>query len=226
MASTGEINVGTQERMLSAGAGLLLALYGAKRMRLGSLLLAGAGVMLLKRAVSGHCDLYEMLGRSSAGDGAAPEAYFERGVHVDERFTINRPAAELYAYWRELKNLPTFMRHLESVTPLDDKRSQWVARGPLGVSVKWDAEIINDQEGKVIAWRSLGGAEVDNAGSVRFEEADGGGTEVSVTIEYIPPAGQVGSWLAKLFGGDAAQLVREDVRRFKEIMEMGARARS
>jgi len=219
----GAINVNSHERLLSAGAGLLLTLYGLKRMRLGSIVLAAGGVMLLKRAMTGHCDLYAALGLNSVqGDGAAPEEYFERGIHVEESFTINKPASELYAFWHKFENLPKFMRHLESVQALDDKRSHWVARGPMGVSVKWDAEVINDEPNEKIAWRSLAGADVDNAGSVSFMSAPGDrGTEVSVTMDYIPPAGKVGSLAAKLFGKDANQIVREDLRRFKQLMETG-----
>jgi len=219
----GAINVNSQERLLSAGAGLLLTLYGLKRMRLGSILLAAGGVMLLKRATTGHCDLYAALGLNSVqGDGAAPEEYFERGIHVEESFTINKPAAELYGFWRKFENLPKFMRHLESVQTLDGKRSHWVARGPMGMSVKWEAEIINDEPNELIAWRSLAGADVDNAGSVSFKSAPGDrGTEVSVTMDYIPPAGKAGSLIAKLFCKDANQIVREDLRRFKQLMETG-----
>ena len=136
--------------------------------------------------------------------------------------TVDRPAAELYAYWRNFENLPQFMRHLESVRCDDGRRSHWVVRGPAGVSIEWDAEIINDEPNALIAWRSLGGADVDSAGSVRFLQAPGGrGTEVRVVLNYIPPAGRVGSAFAKLFGKAPEQTIREDLRRFKQFMESG-----
>jgi len=104
----GAINVNSHERLLSAGAGLLLTLYGLKRMRLGSIVLAAGGVMLLKRAMTGHCDLYAALGLNSVqGDGAAPEEYFERGIHVEESFTINKPAADLYNFWHRFEISPS-----------------------------------------------------------------------------------------------------------------------
>jgi uncharacterized membrane protein len=116
------------------------------------------------------------------------------------------------------------MRHLESVTSLDSdcRRTRWVAKGPAGISIQWEAEVINEEPDRLIAWRSLGGSEVDNAGSVRFIDAPGDrGTIVRVNIDYIPPAGRVGSWVAKLFGKDADQMIRDDLRRFKQLMETG-----
>jgi uncharacterized membrane protein len=116
------------------------------------------------------------------------------------------------------------MDHLESVTVQDDKRSHWVAKAPAGTTVEWDAEIINEKENELIAWRSLDGADVDNAGSVRFSEATGGrGTVVKVSLEYDPPAGIIGSLIAKLFGEEPSQQVQEDLHRFKQVMETGER---
>jgi len=224
-----QINVSHEERWVSAGVGALLALYGLKRMRLGSILIGAGGVMLLQRALTGHCDLYEMFGVNTAGpsDAAQPQEYFDRGIHVKESFTIDRPAEELYNFWHKFENLPRFMKHLKSVTTLDDKRSHWVAQGPAGMNVEWYAEIINDEPNRLIAWKSLAGADVDNAGSVRFLPAESGsGTEVSVTLDYIPPAGRAGAWIAKLFGHDADQMIREDLRSFKALMERGEVAKA
>jgi uncharacterized membrane protein len=228
-----QINVGHEERWISAGVGALLAMYGLKRMRLGSILLGAGGVMLLQRAITGHCDLYQMFGMNTAdgahgeGAGARPEEYFDRGIHVKESFVIDRPAEELYNFWHNFENLPRFMKHLKSVKTLDDKRSHWVVEGPAGMNVEWYAEIINDEPNRVIAWRSLGGADVDNAGSVRFIPAQSGnGTEVSVTLDYIPPAGRAGAWMAKIFGHDADQMVREDLRGFKVLMKSGEVAKA
>ena len=112
--------------------------------------------------------------------------------------TINRTPWDLYQFWRNFENLPRFMKHLKSVKVLDEKRSHWVAKAPAGRTVEWDAEIINDEPNALIAWRSLGGADVDNAGSVRFVPGpEGRGTEVRVVIDYIPPAGRVGKWVAE-----------------------------
>ena len=225
----GEINISPIERKISGVAGAALVVLGIRRRSLGGVALAVLGGVLVDRAVSGHCPAYAALGidtspdqEAPGGTGADPQKYFDRGIHVEQSFTINKSPEELYRYWRQLDNLPTFMKHLDAVTVLDDRKSHWVIDGPAGTKAEWDAEIINDEPNALIAWRSLGGAEVDNAGSVRFVPAPAGrGTEVRVVIDYIPPAGQVGRWVAKLFGKDPDQQIKEDLRRFKNMMEAG-----
>jgi uncharacterized membrane protein len=136
--------------------------------------------------------------------------------------TVNKPIAEVFAYWRSLENLPNFMEHLESVTVLDNRRSHWKAKAPAGTSVEWDAEIVEERENEMISWRSMPGAVVPNAGTVRFKEAPGGqGTEVHVVMEYHIPGGTVGSVVAKLFREEPDQQVRDDLRHFKQVMETG-----
>jgi uncharacterized membrane protein len=136
--------------------------------------------------------------------------------------TIRRPPDEVYAYWRDFTNLPNFMFHLEDVEVTGPTTSRWVARAPLGTSVQWEAEIVEDREGEVIAWRSTAEATVPNSGSVRFARAPGDqGTEVAVEIRYDPPGGKVGELIAKLFGEEPRQQVRDDLRRFKQVMETG-----
>jgi uncharacterized membrane protein len=143
-------------------------------------------------------------------------------TELHRTMTINRPRQELYAFWRQLDNLPRFMDHLESVTVQDDRRSHWVAKAPAGRTVEWDAEITVDEPGEVLAWHSLDGADVPNGGKVRFIEAPPGrGTEVHVLIHYELPAGPAGKVVAKLFGEEPDQQVREDLRRFKRVMETG-----
>jgi uncharacterized membrane protein len=145
-----------------------------------------------------------------------------RGVHVEESFTINRRADELYAFWRKFDQLPAFMRHLVRVTPLDDRRSHWVARAPAGRTVEWDAEIINEIPNELIGWRTVDGADVVSAGSVHFKPAPGyRGTEVRVQLQYAPPAGKVGARIAWLFGHEPSQTIKEDLRRFKQLIEAG-----
>jgi uncharacterized membrane protein len=140
--------------------------------------------------------------------------------------TVNRPTEEVYAYWRDLERLPTFMWHLESVRTNGNGRSHWVAKGPRS-RVEWDAELVEDRPGERIAWRSLPGATVDNRGSVVFRPAPGGrGTEVALELEYSPPGGRLGGTVAKLFGEDPTQQVRDDLRRFKQVVETGEVIRS
>ncbi len=141
---------------------------------------------------------------------------------VRHAVTVNRSASELYAFWRDFENLPVFMRHLESVTTLDGGRSHWATRGPGGVMVEWDAEIVADVPGELIAWQSLPGADVKNAGTVRFIPVPAGrGTEVHVELDYSPPAGSLGTVVAKLFRAEPGQQVRDDLKAFKSVMEAG-----
>jgi uncharacterized membrane protein len=145
-----------------------------------------------------------------------------RPVRIEKVVAIDRTAHELYAFWRQIENLPRFMRHLESVRVVGQTRSHWTAHGPAGSRVEWDAEIVDDRPGELIAWRSLPGADLDNAGSVRFERAPGGrGTFVRVRMEYNPPGGFFGASVAKLLGEDPDTQVQRDLYRFKQVMETG-----
>jgi uncharacterized membrane protein len=144
-------------------------------------------------------------------------------VDVEKFVTINRPAEECYLFWRNFQNFPRFMEHLESIQLLDDRRSHWKAKGPAGATVEWDAELTVDQPGKLLAWHSIEGADIDNGGTVSFERAPGGrGTIVRVQMQYKPPGGQAGALVAKLlFGEEPAQQIDDDLRRFKQLIETG-----
>ena len=142
-------------------------------------------------------------------------------IDVKKSVIINKSPEELYRFWRNFENLPRFMNHIESVKNLDEKRSHWVAKAPLGTTVEWDAEIIDEKESKSIVWRSLKNADVDNTGSVAFTSANGSGTEVKVTMKYEPPGGAVGATIAKFFGENPEQQLEEDLNRFKQVMETG-----
>lgn len=143
-------------------------------------------------------------------------------LQVQESLAINQAPEACYQFWRDLARLPTFMQHLESVTVIDDKRSHWCATGPAGRSVEWDAEITDDQPGRLLAWRSAPGADVDNQGEVRFDPAPGGkGTLLQVRMQYRPPAGRAGALVARLLGEEPSIQVRQDLRRFKQLLETG-----
>jgi uncharacterized membrane protein len=143
-------------------------------------------------------------------------------IHVVKSITINRPVEELYSFWRNFQNLPRFMKHLVSVQVSGDKRSRWVAKGPAGSTVEWDAEIFEDRPNELIAWRSLEGSDVDSAGTVRFERGPGGrGTVVRVNLQYRPPAGLIGRRVSELFGEGPEWQIKDDLRRFKQVMEAG-----
>jgi uncharacterized membrane protein len=165
----------------------------------------------------------QAIGRNSARDRVSPVASLGRGegLRVEQTVRIARPAEELYRFWRQLENLPRFMDHLESVRVLDERHSHWVARGPAGSRVEWDAEIHNEIPGQLLAWRSLPASEVDHAGSVHFEPDIGDFTLVRVILRYDPPAGRLGAGVARLFGEDADTQVADDLRRFKQVMEAG-----
>lgn len=146
-----------------------------------------------------------------------------RGVNVVESVTIERSLEELYRFWRNLENLPTFMRHLASVERLTDTLSRWRVKGPAGTTLEWDAEIYNDVPNKLVAWRSLEGSDVVSVGSVNFDRA-AERTRVTVSLQYNPPLGRVGAAVARWFGADAATEIRDDLRRFKTMVESGTPA--
>jgi uncharacterized membrane protein len=136
--------------------------------------------------------------------------------------TINRSPEEVYQFWRNFQNLPRFMNHLESVQITNEKQSHWTARGPAGTTVEWDAEIIEDIPNQLIAWRSTEGSDIENSGSVRFAPAPGGrGTRVTAEIQYAPPGGAIGVGIAKLFGEEPKQQMKDDLYLFKQVIETG-----
>jgi uncharacterized membrane protein len=148
-------------------------------------------------------------------------------IRAQRTLTISRPADELYRFWRNFEQLPQIMNHVKSVKNLDEKRSHWVVRGPANMNVEWDAEIIEDRPGQLIRWQSLPGATVDNSGSVQFQPARGNrGTVLRAEVVYNPPAGLLGSTVAKLFGEDPEKQLAFDLMRFKQLMETGEIART
>ena len=202
---------GRAAALVGGGALALLGLSKAKS-PLGPPLALGAAY-LLYRGMAGHDPIAHALNLRSGGDGR---------ILVERTVTVNRPAADLYGAWRNIENLPRIMSHLSSVTPLGDGRSRWVAQGPLGTPVEWEAELVADRPSELIAWRSLPGSTIANDGLVRFRSAPAGrGTEVAVRLAYAPPAGSAGVAVAALFGDAPDQEVREDLRRFKQVMEAG-----
>jgi uncharacterized membrane protein len=218
-------NVSEPERLASVIAGGALVAYGVQKRTWGGAALATLGGALAYRGITGHCPTYQALGVTTnrRGKGRGASVPYELGVRVDASIAINKPREELYSFWRNLENLPRFMCHLEAVKEIDNKHSHWVAKAPAGRSVQWRAEIINEARNERIAWRSLPGSEVDNAGSVRFIPApDGQGTIVQVALQYNPLGGIVGAMFAKLFGEEPSQQIGEDLQRFKALMETGA----
>ena len=226
-AGRSSINMGPAERWLSMLAGGALVAYGlTRRSRLRTPAALG-GAALLYRGATGHCDVYQALGVDRGkGTGAAADRGSDTrqrlggpaGVHVEASVTIRRPIAEVYRFWRNFENLPTFMEHLEEVAVREAGISHWVARGPAGMRVEWDARIINEVDNKVIGWQSLQGSMISTAGSVNFTETPLG-TTVRVHFQYDPPGGKLGDAVARLFGEDPNRTVQEDLERLKRMLE-------
>lgn len=217
-----EVNVGRTERWISGAAGATLVAYGLARRRFRRVLLP-VGIGLLHRALTGRSEINRVLRRNSAlNEGRiSPVASLDRGEgrKIEQTVTIHRPRGELFRFWRQLDNLPRFMDNLESVTVLDSRRSHWVAKGPVGTRVEWDAEVHNEIEDELIAWRSLPGADVDQAGSVHFSTTPDGLTDVRVVMRYSAPGGRVGDVVAHILGDDPERQVADDLRRLKQVME-------
>ncbi len=213
-----QINVGEPERKASRIGGGLLALYGVTRFSMGGLALAALGGVLYYRGKTGHCPAYEAMGINTA-------ATFQKlqSVRISEAVTVNRPCEEVYAFWRDLENLPRFMEHISSVEGLDQTRSRWNAPVPGGLgTVTWIARISEERPPEYLAWRSEPDADIQNDGSVFFRDlGEGRGTEVHATIEYRPPAGKPGALAAKLLNPIFSRLIKEDIRRFKSLVETG-----
>ncbi len=224
--ATADVNVGDVERWASALGGAALAAYGIKQWSeersVPGAMVTAAAAALIARGATGRCPIYAATGIDTADADTRAALGGGRGVNVEEATTINRRPEELYAAWRDFEQLPRFMSHLVSVHRLDQRRSHWKAKAPAGRVVEWDAEIINDVPNELIAWRTLANADVVSAGSVRFRRADNGhGTELRVRLQYEPPAGKVGSFVAWLLGNEPSQQIREDLRRFKQLLEAG-----
>jgi uncharacterized membrane protein len=223
---TSEMNIADVERWVGAIGGAALAAFGLKHLKeersVAGAVMAAAGTGLIYRSAVGRWPVYEAAGINTADDRRDTRVALAgaRGVHVEEAVTISRPAAELYEVWRDFSALPRFMDHLVSVQPFGNGRSRWVARAPAGRTVEWDAEVIRDIPGELLSWRTLPGARVVSAGSVWFRTARRG-TEVKVHLQYDPPAGKAGAAVAWLLGHEPSQTIREDLRRFKQLMETG-----
>jgi uncharacterized membrane protein len=209
------VNIGDNERILSALAGSLLLYATAKKNTVNTLLLLGGGY-LLYRAVSGHCAVRQALG---ARGGHREEA--EPGeIKVRIQLVVNRPRGEVYSFWRHLENLPLFMRHLEHVDELNAKTSAWKLKLPGGTGdIRWEARIVKEEEGKEFSWHSVAGAPIENTGKINFADTPAQGTRVDVMIAYRHPEGIISEGMAQLMTQAFRAKVEEDVRRFKQYIE-------
>lgn len=211
------MNVSDSERVASAFAGAALAVAALARGGLAKWPLVALGAALVHRGWTGHCAWYQHLQRDRHHPATGVPG--NSGIKVEAAVEIDCPPDALYRFWRDLEELPRVMRHVRSVEQLSHRQSHWTVQGPAGARVEWDAEIINAEEGRLIAWQSLPGAQVRNAGSVWFETARSGATRVKVAFEYDPPAGAVGAAIAKLLGANPQKDLEEDLAQFKQFAE-------
>ncbi len=210
-------NIADTERMgaLITGGALVLAGLSQRSLRGALLAIAGGGLVYHGAA-----------GQKSLQSTVTEAVNTHKKIRVEKTVTIqNKSPEELYRFWHNFENLPSFMKHLKSVTVIDERRSHWVANAPVG-NVEWDAEIITDQENQLISWASVEGAgiesAIENSGFVRFQSAGKGrGTEVKVVIEYSLPGGGLATAIAKVFGESPEQQIGDDLSRFKMLMETG-----
>ncbi|HEY0754728.1 MAG TPA: SRPBCC family protein [Ktedonobacteraceae bacterium] len=218
------VNMHAVERLLSGIGGATLTTYGLSRRDWPGLAFALAGGALAYRGISGHSYVYQGLRIDTSKQMLSPGASiaYQQGIRAEKAMTIERAPQELYHFWRHLENLPRFLENVKEVQILDETHSHWRVQAPAGKEVEWDAEIITDKENELLAWRSLPGSSIANAGSVHFMPAPGGrGTVVKVVMEYVPPAGRLGKLVAILSGTEPEQQAQEALRHFKEIMEAG-----
>ena len=176
----------------------------------------------LDKALESDAPLTAAVHQRDVAHEAAEERSWHEAALVGRTITVNRPRAEVYAFWRDFKNLERFMENIERVDIGDDRRSHWVVSAPGGKTVEWDSRITRDEPDRLIAWESLDGADIKNTGQIEFRDAPPGrGTEVTATIVYDPPGGDLGKLIAKLFQKEPKVQARRDLRRFKQLMETG-----
>ena len=186
-------------------------------------MLAVLGGGLIYRGLSGHCGAYQALKIDTAGKHRSEaDEHVHNGRLITQSMIVDRPAQELYDFWKDIENAPRFMGNIKKVIKTGPNTSHWVSDGPFGKTFEWDSEEINTVPGHLIAWKSLPGSDVTQAGAVRFEPATGGrGTKVTIEVNYEPPAGILGVAVAKMIGQDPNAMTKENLRRFKQLMETG-----
>lgn len=213
--STSSDNPSDAERLGSLILGGALVLTGLSQRSVVRSLLTVSGGSLVYHSIMGDKNLQNKLIETTG--------LVTNSIRVEKTVTIQtKSPEELYTFWRNFENLPTFMKNLQSVRIINETRSHWVAKSPLGNSIEWDAEMLIDRPNELITWASAPGADLDNSGSVRFTPAyPGRGTEVKLVLEYSPPGGAITDAIAKLFNESPKQQIVEDLRHFKMLMETG-----
>jgi uncharacterized membrane protein len=207
-----KVNMGNTERVISAIAGSLILYKITQKHKADSLLLL-AGGYLLYRATTGHCPVHSLLGKGRGADHA-------RNVNVRASVLVSRPRAEVYAFWRKLENLPLFMKHLESVDEIDEFTSAWKVKVPGGLGhIRWEAEIVKEEEGSELSWQSVPGASIRNAGKINFSDTPAQGTRIDALISYQAPMGKFGETVSRLLTPLFSEMIEKDILDFKHFIE-------
>jgi len=213
-------NVADTERAVSAISGALIALYGLAKRNGATPVLLFLGGVLISRGVTGRCRVYDRLGLDTNRAQSKSGVSGSKGIRVEKSIEVGLAPAQVFGYWRNLENLPIFMPHIKSVKRTEDGISHWKVEGPAGIPLEWDAEIINERPGEMLAWQSLPGAQVQNAGTVRFAPAKSGiGTTMTVVLQYQPPGGRLGAAVASIFGESPEAQLEADLARFRDWVE-------
>jgi uncharacterized membrane protein len=217
------INVGEVERWASAIGGGLMMMHGLRRGTFGGLAMALLGGAFVYRGTTGHCQAYEALNIDTSGKHRADdEEHVHKGVLIKHTVTIHRTPMEIYEFVKDPANHHRYMAHVESVEAGDDGTFCWAIEGPLGSTWRFRSRHINEEPGHIVAWRTLPGSDIESAGAIRLEPTwDGRGTDVTMEINFEPPAGVVGMALARLLGHNPDAQVRGNLRRLKELLEAG-----
>lgn len=213
-------NVGKTERIISAIAGSLLVFHGLKKGR--KLSEIPLGSFLLFRGATGFCPVKQRIEYlvSDGVSGNHKAIAHPKNIDIDTKVMINRPKEDVYAFWRKLENLPLFMKHLDSVTVIDETTSLWTAKIPGGLGkIDWESEIINDQVNHRISWKSLPESEIRNSGNVEFKDAGPGRTELHAVISYQAPGGIIGEKVGQLLNPVFEKLVKSDIENFRKYIE-------
>ncbi|MFN8528572.1 MAG: SRPBCC family protein [Anaerolineae bacterium] len=220
------INIGRKERRLCISTGLSLAISAWRTGSMRGTFMMILALDLLVRGITGYSWLYRRLGINTARGERSFNAVVphQQGNRIEGRIRIDRPVQEVYAYWRSLENLPQFLSFVGQIEVYDETHSKWTAQLPAGIGLSWDTEILTDEENQRIAWQSAPNAAFSNAGAVNFTPTpDGSGTDLTLKIEYTPPAGAIGSLLTSLFESDPNRQIGDDLQRLKETLEMETR---
>jgi uncharacterized membrane protein len=214
------VNMSSLDRSASVLGGMALAVFGSRMESRMGYVAAFLGGELLRRGFTGHCYLYDILGQSSNPDHTRQLLGSSGGILVDESIVVNKPVDDVYGFWRNVENLPKVMRHLIEVENIGSTRSHWIAAGPAGTTVEWDAEIINERPNQLIGWKSVGSHnDIYSAGTVRFRKKPGNRTEVRIRMQYQPVAGKLGGLVGSLFSEEPGQEIRDDLARLRRSIE-------